>query len=305
MVPRTGRDRSNEQGRVFVIRALATDERDWPDFLRDERGNSSSVSCFTTSSTRCPMAGPKSCERNEDFSDNLGRSGRPDKTLTRTKKRCREPSRANVPAPAPAIATVASPASISTPAPDAAARANSKAFSRKTGACTADSGIPTRQCVQRLHARSGSFRDGKALRCIGADSRRRQGGVHRRSPRDRGRRARAHPVGAWNAAALRRARSVGNAASDRRGELRDRTFRPCARRLAKRIRTRGSSAPARPARRCCNGIPSAKNAGFGGETETALSRAAALRARRMADLLRPRDDDRRGDRTSRRASASF
>jgi hypothetical protein len=34
------RSRSNEQGRVFVIRALATEEKDWPDFLRDERGNS-------------------------------------------------------------------------------------------------------------------------------------------------------------------------------------------------------------------------------------------------------------------------
>lgn len=34
------RSRSSEQGRVFVVRALATDEQEWPDFLRDERGNS-------------------------------------------------------------------------------------------------------------------------------------------------------------------------------------------------------------------------------------------------------------------------
>ena len=34
------RDRSNDQGRVFVVRALATNESEWPDFLRDERGNS-------------------------------------------------------------------------------------------------------------------------------------------------------------------------------------------------------------------------------------------------------------------------
>jgi hypothetical protein len=34
------RDRSSDQGRMFVIRALATNENDWPDFLRDERGNS-------------------------------------------------------------------------------------------------------------------------------------------------------------------------------------------------------------------------------------------------------------------------
>jgi hypothetical protein len=32
-------DRSREQGRVFVIRALPTPETTWPDFLRDSRGN--------------------------------------------------------------------------------------------------------------------------------------------------------------------------------------------------------------------------------------------------------------------------
>lgn len=34
------RERSREQGRVFVVRALPTDETNWPDFLRDEGGNS-------------------------------------------------------------------------------------------------------------------------------------------------------------------------------------------------------------------------------------------------------------------------
>jgi hypothetical protein len=33
------RDRSRDQGRVFVVRALPTDESRWPDFLRDERGH--------------------------------------------------------------------------------------------------------------------------------------------------------------------------------------------------------------------------------------------------------------------------
>jgi hypothetical protein len=33
-------DRSRHQGRVFVVRAQPTNEADWPDFLRDERGNS-------------------------------------------------------------------------------------------------------------------------------------------------------------------------------------------------------------------------------------------------------------------------
>lgn len=32
-------DRSRDQGRVFVIRALRTDETKWPDFLRDSRGH--------------------------------------------------------------------------------------------------------------------------------------------------------------------------------------------------------------------------------------------------------------------------
>jgi hypothetical protein len=34
------RERSNDQGRVFVIRVLPTKTTDWPDFLRDEGGNS-------------------------------------------------------------------------------------------------------------------------------------------------------------------------------------------------------------------------------------------------------------------------
>jgi TIR domain len=33
------RDRTRDQGRVFVIRALPTDETSWPDFLRDTRGH--------------------------------------------------------------------------------------------------------------------------------------------------------------------------------------------------------------------------------------------------------------------------
>lgn len=32
-------DRTRDQGRVFVIRALPTDENSWPDFLRDDRGH--------------------------------------------------------------------------------------------------------------------------------------------------------------------------------------------------------------------------------------------------------------------------
>jgi TIR domain-containing protein len=32
-------DRSRDQGRVFVIRALPTDEAEWPEFLRDDRGH--------------------------------------------------------------------------------------------------------------------------------------------------------------------------------------------------------------------------------------------------------------------------
>jgi TIR domain len=31
-------ERAREQGRIFVIRALQTDEKDWPEFLRDDRG---------------------------------------------------------------------------------------------------------------------------------------------------------------------------------------------------------------------------------------------------------------------------
>ena len=39
MVPRAVEGRASEGGRVFVIRAQQTDERLWPDFLRDARGH--------------------------------------------------------------------------------------------------------------------------------------------------------------------------------------------------------------------------------------------------------------------------
>lgn len=46
--------RSSDQGRVFVIRALATKDGDWPDFLRDERGNSLVGFHFHDPTTKMP-----------------------------------------------------------------------------------------------------------------------------------------------------------------------------------------------------------------------------------------------------------
>jgi TIR domain len=61
------RDRSNEQGRVFVVRAVATEEKDWPDFLRDERGNSQIGFLFHDPLNKMPYGWRDIGEKSEDY----------------------------------------------------------------------------------------------------------------------------------------------------------------------------------------------------------------------------------------------
>ena len=49
------RERSNDQGRVFVVRVLPTKNADWPDFLRDDGGNSLVGFQFHDSITKKPF----------------------------------------------------------------------------------------------------------------------------------------------------------------------------------------------------------------------------------------------------------
>jgi len=65
------RNRSNEQGRVFVIRALPTNESDWPDFLRDERGNSHIGFRFHDLITKRPYGWRGTNENNEEYAQQL------------------------------------------------------------------------------------------------------------------------------------------------------------------------------------------------------------------------------------------
>jgi hypothetical protein len=61
------RNRSNDQGRVFVVRALATNENDWPDFLRDERGNSLVGFRFHDPSSKMPYGWREIRENSEEY----------------------------------------------------------------------------------------------------------------------------------------------------------------------------------------------------------------------------------------------
>jgi hypothetical protein len=65
------RERSGEQGRVFVIRATATDESTWPDFLRDERGNSLIGYLFHDPISQIPYGWRDTNERNVEYSKQL------------------------------------------------------------------------------------------------------------------------------------------------------------------------------------------------------------------------------------------
>ena len=69
--------RSTDEGRVFVVRAVPTDEDAWPDFLRDERGHANPGFRFHPPPKKEgdivePYGWPDLIERNEPFRRELG-----------------------------------------------------------------------------------------------------------------------------------------------------------------------------------------------------------------------------------------
>ena len=64
-------DRSRDQGRVFVVRGLPTEESTWPDFLRDQRGNAPVGFRFHDPQTGRPYRWRDAKEANEDYSRQL------------------------------------------------------------------------------------------------------------------------------------------------------------------------------------------------------------------------------------------
>jgi TIR domain len=88
--------RSNDQGRVFVIRVLPTNEAEWPDFLRDERGNSPLGFRFHDPVTRMPYGWRDAGNNSEEFVKQLWML---QTALTRRLRevRAREESRAATP----------------------------------------------------------------------------------------------------------------------------------------------------------------------------------------------------------------
>jgi hypothetical protein len=66
-------DRSRDQGRVFVIRQLPTNESDWPDFLRDQRGNAPIGFRFHDPQSHMPYGWRGVQESDKDFVEELWR----------------------------------------------------------------------------------------------------------------------------------------------------------------------------------------------------------------------------------------
>ncbi|MEA2759544.1 MAG: hypothetical protein QOH65_2157 [Methylobacteriaceae bacterium] len=66
-------ERSGDLGRVFIIRAQPTDAKDWPDFLRDERGHEMPGFCFHDRNDGFPLGWPELKQQNEDVVKELGR----------------------------------------------------------------------------------------------------------------------------------------------------------------------------------------------------------------------------------------
>jgi hypothetical protein len=66
-------DRSRDQGRVFVIRALPTDDEKWPDFLHDERGHSPTGFQFYDAKSRMPYRWRGIDETPREFVEQLWR----------------------------------------------------------------------------------------------------------------------------------------------------------------------------------------------------------------------------------------
>src|SRR5262249_46994882 len=65
-------DRSRDQGRLFVVRALPTDEGRWPNFLRDERGHPLVGFCFHGAQDPLPFGWRGSRANNEAYVKQLG-----------------------------------------------------------------------------------------------------------------------------------------------------------------------------------------------------------------------------------------
>jgi hypothetical protein len=65
-------DHSREHGRVFVVRAIRTTEANWPDFLRDQRGNALPGFPFHDAKDPMPFGWRGSREKYEDYVRQLG-----------------------------------------------------------------------------------------------------------------------------------------------------------------------------------------------------------------------------------------
>jgi hypothetical protein len=96
------RERSNDQGRVFVVRVLPTEKAEWPDFLRDENGNSLIGFLFYDTTTMMPFGWHD--VRGEDYVKQLWTL---QTALTKRLREIRERhARRQAPPAAPAVAPV-------------------------------------------------------------------------------------------------------------------------------------------------------------------------------------------------------
>jgi hypothetical protein len=139
-------DRSRDQGRVFVVRQLPTNEAEWPDFLRDQRGNAPIGFRFHDPQSSMPYGWRGIQDADKDFVQELWR------LQTALTKRLRELRlRLDTRAPVAAAAAIA-PAAAAPPAMSAVTVATA------VGAAPADiAAAPAVAPSGRiyLHARAG------------------------------------------------------------------------------------------------------------------------------------------------------
>ena len=148
-------DRSRDQGRVFVIRQLPTNEAEWPDFLRDQRGNAPVGFRFHDPQNNMPYGWRGVQESDKDFVQELWRL---QTALTKRLRELRQRLSSQVPAaaPAPALAPVSAATPFSLVAAPPVAAVARPAGEAAAGAAPAGAAVPPAQSGRiYLHARPG------------------------------------------------------------------------------------------------------------------------------------------------------
>ena len=203
-------DRERDQGRVFVVRVLRTDDNRWPDFLRDARGHTLSGFQFHDKQDSMPFGWRGSSENREAYVRELWR------LQTALTRRLRELFANAERRAKPQIARTAGPSTaqqriyLHARPENASAYDDIKRVLSQDGIATLSTvADPGRDIADWMRESRARIETAKRCDAIGAGARRRRRPVHRRPFGNWRRRTRADPVRARQPAAVRRARPVG------------------------------------------------------------------------------------------------